>query len=237
MADDNVFSLEEFLRNPVSLGRRAAPTPAPEPVMQEYIPRLPAPLYSPMSQPMGMLNALSNVSPIMSPVPVQVPFLPGQQPGARQTPQHSPVRAGQGVNLSLDDITNIVRAGESSGNYTALNREKKGNTASGAYQYTDRTWNGYGGYAKAMLAPKEVQDRRFAEDIARRHSKYGGDIFKIIAEHYLPAAANNPSVWQQPYKLQSGQTVRPVATYIRHIISKAKNPDLERAFDEYLSQY
>ena len=56
MADDNVFSLEEFLRNPMSLGRRAAPTPAPEPVMQEYIPKLPAPLYSPMSQPMGMLN-------------------------------------------------------------------------------------------------------------------------------------------------------------------------------------
>ena len=234
MAEDNVFSLEEFLRNPMSLGRRAAPVQAPKPVVQEYMPPLPAPLYSPVTPQMNMLSALANVAPRMSPVPEQTPLIPGMP---RRTPQHSPGTAGQGVNLSLDDITNIVRAGESSGNYTALNREKKGNTASGAYQYTDRTWNGYGGYAKAMLAPREVQDRRFAEDVARRHQKYNGDVFKIIAEHYLPAAANNPGVWQQPYKLQSGQTVRPVATYIRHIISKANNPQLERAFDEYLSQY
>ncbi len=44
-----------------------------------------------------------------------------------------------GKDLSLGDITNWIKARESTNNYTALNREQKGNTASGAYQYTDRT--------------------------------------------------------------------------------------------------
>lgn len=137
------------------------------------------------------------------------------------------------VSVTPEQLTAWVKRTESSGNYTALNRQKPGNTASGAYQYTDRTWNGYGGYAKAMYAPREVQDRRFAEDIAGRMQKYGGDPFKAIAAHYLPAYANNPAVWQQRLKVGK-DVVDPIATYVRKVI---RGTPLEAQFNGYLARH
>ena len=139
-----------------------------------------------------------------------------------------------GRDLDIGQVTDWIRKKESSGNYTALNREKPGNTASGAYQYTDGTWNGYGGYSKAMLAPKHIQDRRFQEDIAARARRYGGDPFKMIAAHYLPAVASDPSLWTKPYKLKNGQTVKPAAAYVAYVV---RGTPLERHFNEYISQY
>lgn len=147
-------------------------------------------------------------------------------------PMQLPVMVGR--DIGLDEITDWVRKRESSGNYTALNKEKAGNTASGAYQYTDATWNGYGGYSKAMLAPKHVQDRRFAEDIAARFKKYGGDPFKMIAEHYLPALANDPSRWNERYEFKNGNTVRPVADYLAGVV---KGTPLEKYLPQYLAQF
>ena len=54
---------------------------------------------------------------------------------------------------------NIV-ARESGGNYNSCN---KSSTASGRYQVLDSTWAGYGGYARAVDAPMDVQDAWAAE--------------------------------------------------------------------------
>lgn len=56
-----------------------------------------------------------------------------------------------------------IRSVEAGNNYTARN-PLPGQTASGAYQFTNGTWNRYGGYPAAYLAPPAVQDARAAQD-------------------------------------------------------------------------
>jgi Transglycosylase-like domain. len=141
-------------------------------------------------------------------------------------------QAGMKLDSLVKTLTNIVKAKESTDNYQAVNTERKGNTASGAYQYTDATWNNYGGYPKAALAPPEVQDRRFKEDIIHRLAEYGGDPYKAIAAHYLPALADDPTKWDKAFKVH-GRKVKPVAAYVRYI---TKDTPLEAGFDEYLAQ-
>jgi Transglycosylase-like domain len=129
-------------------------------------------------------------------------------------------------------IAQLLKQHESGGNYSALNQQ--GSTASGAYQYTDPTWAHYGGYSRAALAPRQVQDQRAIQDIAANLQKFGNDPFKTIAAHYLPAAASNPAVWSQPYRLPNGKTVPAVADYVRATV---KNTPLQEPFDVYLRQH
>src|SRR5215213_3644393 len=54
-----------------------------------------------------------------------------------------------------------TRTIESENNYQAVNRgDGHGDIASGAYQFMTSTWNNYGGYRDAYLAPPDVQDER-----------------------------------------------------------------------------
>ena len=50
-----------------------------------------------------------------------------------------------------------VKQRESGGDYNAQNPTS---SASGAWQFLDSTWAGFGGYARAVLAPPEVQDEK-----------------------------------------------------------------------------
>lgn len=232
----NDFGVRGFnpFSSPFGLRPVAAPRPAPIqsltpiPLPPEYqpnvMPAMARRLYPGIRMLASMGHAAANVLPFAAPVAGVL----DEAAKDTQTMGQEPKRP-----VSAAELTAWIRRTESNGNYQALNRESRGNTASGAYQYTDSTWNGYGGYPKALLAPKEVQDRRFAEDVASRLSRYNNDPFKAIAAHYLPALANNPAAWQQAVRLKN-TTVQPVASYVRKVI---RGTPLEAQFDEYLAAH
>jgi len=84
-----------------------------------------------------------------------------------------------------------IKQVESNGRYKAKSRWS---TACGAYQYIHTTWNNYGGFKTACLAPEKVQDARMRGEVQHLWKKYG-DWDKVIAGHYMPAYAGNKSLW------------------------------------------
>lgn len=97
-------------------------------------------------------------TPVATPVPTAQPVVPvPTQPPAQQR-SVAPVKP---VGIA---ILERIKQCESGGNYQAQNRSS---TASGAYQFLDSTWNGYGGYQKARLAPPAVQDQKARETYNR----------------------------------------------------------------------
>jgi hypothetical protein len=85
-------------------------------------------------------------------------------------------------------ILDTIRTVESGGRYDA---PKNTGGASGAYQYLDRTWNNFGGYLSAYLAPPEVQDQRAAADVQAILATYG-DVAYVPIIWYWPSAARDP---------------------------------------------
>ncbi len=91
----------------------------------------------------------------------------------------------------LGHILATIRYQESRGNYTI--GPNRGN-ASGAYQFIASTWNGYGGYAHAYLAPAWVQDERAALDVNRFLAQFNNDVSMIPVMWYYPKAAREPAL-------------------------------------------
>ena len=91
--------------------------------------------------------------------------LPNQQVQAI-APQRHITSAPRAVNYAggTAGIFERIRLRESGGNYAT----NTGNGYYGAYQYDIGTWNSYGGYARADLAPSAVQDAKAAETYAQR---------------------------------------------------------------------
>jgi hypothetical protein len=96
----------------------------------------------------------------------------------------------QAASADVDRILATIRQRESGSNY-GLQGRGPGNTASGAYQFIDSTWQsmtkkfGMGTeFATAGSAPKEVQDavaKAYVQDILKRA---GGDVSKVPLEWY-----------------------------------------------------
>ncbi len=108
------------------------------------------------------------------PLPVGYGAIQSAAPAAPQAMSYQPAPAPRFnaqrsasqpvVSLANGDLFARIRARESGGNY-AINT---GNGYYGAYQYDMRTWNNYGGYARADLAPAAVQDAKAHETYAQR---------------------------------------------------------------------
>ena len=111
--------------------------------------------------------------------------------------------------LTQDMVIYGIKMQESKGDYQADNPTS---TASGAYQYIDGTWDGYGGYSHAGDAPPEVQDAKMRADTQAAYDRLG-DWERVIASHFsgedlqegpkedwdrVPGYASNqnPSVWE-----------------------------------------
>jgi len=69
---------------------------------------------------------------------------------------------GVTADASTDAVAATIRQLEAGNDYTA---RAPGSSASGAYQFLDSSWAGYGGYPRAYLAPPDVQDAKAAENI------------------------------------------------------------------------
>lgn len=91
----------------------------------------------------------------------------------------------------MANILATIRYVESRGDYTAP--PNRGG-ASGAYQFITSTWDGYGGYDEAYLAPPEIQDERAAADVTRFLSQWSNDVSMIPVMWYYPRAARDVAV-------------------------------------------
>ena len=109
--------------------------------------------------------------------------------------------------LTIDSVMHGIMEQESGGNYQAQSATE---TASGAYQYIDSTWDDYQGYAHAKDAPPAVQDQKMREELESEYQRLG-DWERVIAAHFVgedgqvgskslwdrvpgPAKNNNPSI-------------------------------------------
>ena len=91
----------------------------------------------------------------------------------------------------IASILATIRYLESRDNYTIPPNKGR---ASGAYQFIPSTWNNYGGYPHAYLAPPEVQDERAAADVMRFLAEWNNDVSMIPVLWYYPRAAREPAL-------------------------------------------
>lgn len=114
-------------------------------------------------------------------LPAEPTEVPIDDPGLR-APVYDGVYA-DGVPVGVAMAT--TRYLESRDDYAA---QAPRSSASGAYQVIDSTWNGFGGFARAVDAPPDVQDQFAYESFVAILKRYGNDVSKIPLAWYLPSA-------------------------------------------------
>ncbi len=89
-----------------------------------------------------------------------IPTDPMYRGNAEKLSKQLLVDLGWAPQMRLGGVLGQIAMAESGYNYRAKNPRS---TASGAYQFLDGTWAGYGGYRRAMDAPEHVQDAKALE--------------------------------------------------------------------------
>lgn len=116
----------------------------------------------------------------------------------------------------MSRIASGIRSTETGGK-GAYKRKSYSSDACGAYQYMPSTWNNYMGYKGACQAPAWVQDKKMISELKYGYKKYKGNWKKVIAAHFMPARANNPSSWH--LKNPGNPTVN---QYVKSVMRKAR---------------
>lgn len=122
-----------------------------------------------------------------------------------------------------------IRTLESGGDYTARAARS---SASGAYQFIDATWDGYGGFPQAWQAPPEVQDAKAAEIVVAILDGHEGDISAIPVVWYIGSVPSSGSpTWDIVPAAGAGNWLTPreyqqrwLAEYERQIGTGADGP-------------
>lgn len=169
----------------------AAPSTVPTTAPTTTVPTTTVP---PVPSVPATVSIPSIAPPTTAPAGVTTEPFTAAPPVASVVPTAPPAPAPRHVTAYPSQIANIlatIRYLESRGNYSApLNRGR----ASGAYQFITSTWNNYGGYADAYLAPPEVQDERAAADVTRFLQQWNNDVSMVPVMWYYPRAAREPAL-------------------------------------------
>ena len=104
--------------------------------------------------------------------------------------------------VTLANVLATIRTKESGGDYRA---HAGTGSASGAYQFTDDTWNDFRGYAHASDAPASVQDEEAGLHVAPLLAHFG--LAGVPVGWYYPAALNDPSWMDRVPHPEHGNTL------------------------------
>jgi hypothetical protein len=100
-----------------------------------------------------------------------------------------------------------IRELESGGVYSA---RASGSTASGAYQFIDSTWAGYGGFPQAWQAPPELQDAKAEEKVVAILDAHDDDISAVPVVWYLGhVPASTSPAWDRVPAAAAGNRLTP----------------------------
>ncbi len=127
----------------------------------------------------GIGSGWSDWSAVTAPCPTRAPSI---EDASAYVVGASPAAACTQIAGPLALALTTIRTLESAGNYQA---QSAVSTASGAYQFLDSTWNGYGGFPRACNAPPAVQDARAAAAVSAILAANGGDVGAIPVVWYL----------------------------------------------------
>lgn len=142
-----------------------------------------APAEAPVRESVGVPGiekmTRASIDPSM-PVPTHY-----QRPAIKPKPLVKKIQATakKVVSKSLETIRKCIAWRESRNTPTAKNKNKT-STASGLYQFIDKTWNNYKGYAHAWQAPASVQTEKFYKSWAYWKKTYG--TYKMNPWNYPP---------------------------------------------------